>query len=127
MKTLIFSTMLFVASFSAVAAHSDCAAFPAEKVYGVKISPFCMAIVKGDLEAVEKFLEMGADVNEKSNGLSPLMYAAKYNRIAIMEVLLAKGADIKAKDTKNGFTAVKFAQLSNATEALEVLERALTL
>lgn len=84
-------------------------------------SPFCMAIVKGDLETVTKLIELGSDVNKKSNGMTPLMYAARYNRTDIMKVLIKKGAKIKTRDSK-GYTALKFAQLSNAKEAVALLK-----
>ncbi len=87
----------------------------------VKVNPFCMAIVKGDLEAVNKMIELGSDVNQKSEGMTPLMYAARYNRVDIIKVLVKKGANIKARDSK-GYNAMKFAKLSNATDAIALLE-----
>ena len=42
------------------------------------VDPFCISIVKGDLDTVKKLIELGQDVNKKSNGLTPAMYAAKY-------------------------------------------------
>jgi uncharacterized protein len=86
-------------------------------------SPICKAIIKGDVDAVKKFIEYGVNVNEVSNGLTPLMLAARYNNVDIINVLLAKGANKKAKDEK-GFDALKYAQMSKATDALEVLMRA---
>ncbi|WP_062062503.1 ankyrin repeat domain-containing protein [Aquimarina longa] len=86
-----------------------------------KTSPFCMAIVKGDLETVKKLIELGSDVNEKSEGMTPLMYAARFNRTEIIKVLVKKGARIKTKDSK-GYTAMKFAKLSNAKEAITLLK-----
>jgi uncharacterized protein len=86
-------------------------------------SPICKAIIKGDVDAVKKFIEYGVNVNEVSNGLTPLMLAARYNNVEIINVLLAKGANKKAKDEK-GFDALKYAQMSKATDALEVLMRA---
>jgi ankyrin repeat protein len=90
------------------------------------VSPFCMSIIKGDFETAKKLIDMGADINAKSNGLTPVMYAAKYNRTDILELLIAKGADLKSKDTKKGYTALKFAELSNAREAKVILENALS-
>ena len=55
--------------------------------------PLCSAIAKGDLEAVKTFLAYGADVNESSNGLTPLMYAARYNRVEIIKILLSKATE----------------------------------
>ncbi|KZS40854.1 hypothetical protein AWE51_24590 [Aquimarina aggregata] len=86
-----------------------------------KTNPFCMAIVKGDLDAVKKMIEFGSDVNEKWDGMTPLMYAARYNRVDIIKVLVKQGAKVKAKDSK-GNNALKFAKLSNAKEAMALLE-----
>lgn len=87
-------------------------------------TPLAVAIMKGDVDAVKKFVEYGADVNEKSNGLSPLMLAARYNKQEIITFLLEKGAKLRDTDDK-GNTALKHAQLSNATEAVAVLKQAL--
>ncbi|MEZ4854926.1 MAG: ankyrin repeat domain-containing protein [Gelidibacter sp.] len=81
-----------------------------------EVSPFCMSIVKGDLETVKKLIELGADVNSKSNGLTPAMYAAKFNRVAILKFLVEQGAKLDKKSDK-GFTALKYAELSNAKDA----------
>jgi ankyrin repeat protein len=89
-----------------------------------KVSPFCMAIVKGDLEFVKKTIELGSDVNQKSAGMTPLMYAARYNRTEIIKVLVNNGANIKTRDSK-GYTAIKFAKLSNAYDAIALLEKLL--
>jgi uncharacterized protein len=87
------------------------------------VLPLCIAITKGDVDAVKKLIEYGADVNQKSNGMTPLMFAARYNKVEILKILLANGADLKAKDLK-GFTALKHAELSNAKEAVIVLKQA---
>ncbi|MGH2664441.1 ankyrin repeat domain-containing protein [Flavobacterium sp.] len=88
-----------------------------------KPTPLCSAIIKGDLETVKKFIEYGADVNESSDGLTPLMLAARYNKAEIVKVLLEKGARIEAKDER-GLTAVKYAEMSNATDTLALLKKA---
>src|SRR6187431_2348705 len=67
------------------------------------VTPLGTAVLKGDVEAVKKFIEYGEDVNKKSNGMSPLMMAARYNKVEIIKILLANGADHKAKDEK-GYT-----------------------
>ena len=59
-----------------------------------------MSIIKGDFETAKKLIDMGADINAKSNGLTPVMYAAKYNRTDILKLLIAKGANLKSKDSK---------------------------
>ena len=55
--------------------------------------------------------------------MSPLMTAARYNKVEIIKVLLAAGARPSDKNEK-GYTALKFAQLSNATEAIALLKDA---
>ena len=82
-----------------------------------------MAIVKGDIDTVKKLIDLGEDVNRKSLGMTPLHYAARYNRAEIAEVLLANGANLKKRCDK-GYTAMKYAELSGAMEALEVLNAA---
>lgn len=86
-------------------------------------TPLAVAIVKGDLETVKKFIEYGADINQKSNGMTPLMIAARYNQVDILKLLLDKGANFKITDDK-GLTALKYAQLSNATQAAAMLVQA---
>lgn len=97
---------------------------PAETMVKAKVSAFCMAIVKGDIETVKKLIELGEDVNVRSNGLSPAMYAARYNKVDILKLLIEHEANLKVKCPK-GYTALKYAQLSNATEAAEVLKKAM--
>jgi len=50
-----------------------------------------------------------------------LMYAARYNKVEIVKLLLANGAKSNVKDDK-GFTALKHAELSNASETVEILK-----
>ncbi|MET3026443.1 ankyrin repeat domain-containing protein [Flavobacterium sp. UW10123] len=84
-------------------------------------TPLNVAISKGDLETVKKFIEYGADVNQLSEDFTPLMTAALYNKHEIIKVLLANGAKPNTKNEK-GYTALKYAQGSNATEAIELLK-----
>ena len=88
------------------------------------ISPFCMAVSKGDVVTVQKLIELGTDVNKKSNGMTPAMYAARYNRVEVLKLLIKHGAKLDVK-AENGYTAKKYAEISNATDALFVIEEAL--
>ncbi|RXJ46107.1 ankyrin repeat domain-containing protein [Gelidibacter gilvus] len=87
----------------------------------VSVNPFCVSIVKGDLETVKKLIQFGADVNEASNGMTPAMYAAKYNRVDILELLVKHGAELK-KRTEKGLNAMDYAKRSNAKDALAYLK-----
>jgi uncharacterized protein len=84
-------------------------------------TPLHVAIYKGEIEFIKKLIEYGADVNERSYGLTPLMIAARYNKVEIMKLLIAKGAKVSEK-TSFGIDAMKYAQLSNAKEAFVFLQ-----
>lgn len=84
-------------------------------------TPLCVAISKGEIDLVKKMISYGADVNEKSNGLTPLMMAARYNKVEIIKLLLANGARLKEKN-ENGINALKYAEISNAKEAVVLLK-----
>ena len=90
-------------------------------IYSESPSTLAVAISKGEMETVKKFIESGTKVNKKLNGLTPLMYAARYNKVEIIKYLLQKGADRNIKDSQ-GFTALKYAELSNAYEAIAILK-----
>lgn len=90
----------------------------------VKLSTFCHAIMKGDIATVTKLIELGEDVNKKSLGMTPIIFAAKYNKAEILQLLLDNGAKLKIKCDK-GRSAKKHAELSNAKDALAVIEKAL--
>lgn len=125
MKKSIVSLGVALVAFANVSLASNASSFSGIKnkiEFSETITPLSVAISKGDIETVKKFVEYGADVNENSNGLSPLMIAARYNKTEIIKFLLSKGARLDEKD-ENGFTALKHAQLSNANEAILLLKK----
>ncbi|WP_406682993.1 ankyrin repeat domain-containing protein [Seonamhaeicola sp. MEBiC1930] len=93
--------------------------------YFFKVNSFCVSIAKGDFETVKKLIERGADVNEKSNGMTPAMYAAKFNRTDILKLLINKGANLKLKCSGKKYTAVKYAELHGAKEAAFIIKETL--
>lgn len=92
-------------------------------IENVDISSFCKAIIKGDYDTVKSLIELGEDVNQKALGMTPAMFAARYNRVEILELLIEKGANLDLRSDR-GYSAKKYAELSNATDALGVLEAA---
>ncbi len=85
------------------------------------INSFCKAIVKGDLETVKKLIALGEDVDQKSLGKTPAIFAARYNRAQILKALISNGADLDIKCDR-GLSIKKYAELSNATDALRIIE-----
>ncbi|WP_394975052.1 ankyrin repeat domain-containing protein [uncultured Croceitalea sp.] len=98
--------------------------FEVEKSISLELSSFCKAIIKGDVETVQKLIDLGEDVNKKSLGMTPAHFAARYNKAEILEVLIENGANLKARCDK-GYTVRKYAELSNAMDALEVIKVAM--
>lgn len=88
------------------------------------LNSFCKAIVNGDVETVKKLIALGEDINQKSLGMTPAILAARYNKAEILEILIDHGANLRIKSDK-GYTAKKYAQLSNAKDALAVINSAL--
>ena len=122
-KTIIFAGLALVAFTSVAMATNVSTTNNPTTVVTYNTTPLCNAIAKGDLETVKKFIEYGADVNETANGTTPLMLAARYNRVEIIKLLLEKGARVETKDAK-GFTALKYAEISKANEAIAYLKQA---
>ncbi len=89
-----------------------------------EISSFCKAVMQGDITTVERMIELGEDINKKSLGMTPVMFAARYNKAEVLQLLIDNGADLNIKSNQ-GFSVTKYAELSNATDALAILENAL--
>ncbi len=81
---------------------------------------FCTLIKQGNFEAVKGMIEAGADVNKKSVGMTPLMYAARQNRVEILKLLIANGANLKVKSNR-GYSALKYAELSKAHDTFQII------
>lgn len=88
----------------------------------VEVSPLCKAIAYGDLDEVNRLIKAGAKVNEKSNGMAPMHYAAKFNRVEIIRALLTAGAEVHELCDK-GLSPLSHAKKSNAAEAENFLKR----
>lgn len=92
-----------------------------ENVVKVELSTFCKAIMQGDIDTVKKLIKLGEDVNKKSLGMTPAIFAARYNKAKILKLLIANGADLTRKCNK-GWSVEKYAKLSNSKEVLAVLQ-----
>lgn len=90
------------------------------KVVKAELNSFCKAIMKGDIETVKKLINLGEDVNKKSLGMTPAIFAARYNKAEILKLLIDNGANLKTRCNK-GWSIEKHAKLSNAQDVLAVL------
>jgi len=129
MKNL-FLTALFLVSIVTVNATNSTTTIPTNNSNlevvktTVELNALCSLVRKGNYDAVKTLLENGANVNSKSAGLTPLMFAARYNKADIASLLIANGANLKIK-SKQGFTALKWAKQSKATDAYKVIKEAM--
>jgi ankyrin repeat protein len=123
-KTMLFvmaSIMLGVTSVSAEIGKKVID-LPENSTYVemAEINSFCKAIIQGDLTTVKKLIELGEDVNRKSLGMTPAIFAARYNKAEILKLLIKNGADLKIR-SKKGYSIAKYAESANAVDALAVI------
>jgi hypothetical protein len=88
----------------------------------VEVSPLCRAVATGKIDEVKRLIKAGADVNAKSNGMMPIHYAAKYNRVELIKILITAGSEIH-KPCDMGYTALNHAENSKAKDAAQFLKR----
>lgn len=120
-KSIIILGLALVAFTNEIGATTVPASATSIEFANYENTPLCSAIMKGDLDTVKKFVEYGSDVNEKSNGLTPLMFAARYNKVEIIKYLVEKGADKELKDEK-GNKALNYAEFSKSQDAVTCLK-----
>ncbi|MEL6304773.1 MAG: ankyrin repeat domain-containing protein [Bacteroidota bacterium] len=128
-KTLILSIAACFAFAGAIANETEVSlntpnsvTLESSSVY--ELSSFCKAVIRGDIETVKKLIDLGEDVNQKSLGKTPVHFAARYNRVEVLELLLANGANVRTLCDK-GRSAMDYAKLSGATEVMDVIESAM--
>lgn len=95
-------------------------------IRNLEVNSFVKLIQLNDYEAVKNLVITGESINKRSVGLTPLMHAAKQNKIAIVKLLLAEGAKLDVK-SDSGFTALDYAKRSKATESYYLIKNALEL
>ena len=89
---------------------------------GAAVSDFHLAAWRGDLRRVKRFVEQGTNVNTKDNELkwTALHWAAFTGQEDVVEFLIAKGADVNAKDER-GLTALRRACGKGHQEVVSLL------
>ncbi|MDT7830960.1 ankyrin repeat domain-containing protein [Flavobacteriaceae bacterium S356] len=125
MKKLILPIIVCLFAFGT--ANATTTNVPSKEVtsYSYKVNNFCKLIQMGKYDAVKALIEAGEDVNQKSNGMTPLMFAARHNKAEIAKLLIKHGAKLKAKSDKSRLTALDLAKRSKAMDAMKVIEDAL--
>jgi len=83
----------------------------------------CLASAFGSFESVKKLIELGANVNAKTQqGYTPLMLATIINNKDIVTLLISHGANINMV-SKNGETALSLAKKMGYTKLAEMIKK----
>ena len=83
-------------------------------------TPLMMAAIRGNLSAMRRLIERGAQVNQE--GWAPLHYAASQTAGEPLALLLDKGADINAR-SPNGSTPLMMAARYGSEDGTKLLLR----
>lgn len=122
-KSILICLSLGTLTLSGAYANSSAINGIAEEVVVSKndnISSLCKAAMQGDVEKVRSLIATGESVNEKSLGMTPAMYAARYNKAEVMKVLLLNQANLNIKSDQ-GYTVKEYAEMSKAKDVLDVI------
>ena len=81
-----------------------------------------LAALSGHRELVALLLDNGADREARDNGsgATPLYQASAWGRTAVVELLIARGADVNAKN-KAGGTPLQAALSNGSADAIRIL------
>ncbi len=125
MKKSILSLLLLL-SFSVSFALTSDQPYPEVKseLTISNVNSFCKLIQMGDFDAVKALIQQGEDVNRKSTGLTPLMFAARHNQPEIAQLLIDNGAKLNSRSDKEGMTALEMAERYKANDTFEVIQKA---
>lgn len=85
-------------------------------------SPWSSKSGKERIGLADALVAHDADVNARNkDGVTPLIWAASRGNKDVVEWLLQHGADIKAKETTRGWTALHLAAINRQKEVVELL------
>lgn len=109
-------------SLALVAGLSLTACQKKEEAVSMAMSPeMVTAIVQGKDNDVSRLLTEGQHVDALQNGQTALCIAAMNNRLSIMGVLIAKGANVNHATEIDGTTPLMYASKSGSLDAVKAL------
>ncbi|MHC0448032.1 ankyrin repeat domain-containing protein [Flavobacterium sp. 3-218] len=120
-KTVIILGAVFFLGNASFASNFDLEAKNQVEFSAYGNSPFHLAVSKGDIEAVKKFIMYGTNVNKMVNNMTPLMLAARFNYCEIIKILIENGADSSIENS-HGLTALNYAEYAKATDSITLLK-----
>ncbi|MFK7948828.1 MAG: ankyrin repeat domain-containing protein [Saprospiraceae bacterium] len=87
------------------------------------------AAEKGDVDLAKYHLLNGIDPNYQHPELltTPLIEAAMYGHLEIVELLLANGAKPEIRGVFDGYTALEVAKIKRHKKVIQILEKAMNI
>ena len=79
------------------------------------------ALRDGNVKMVKKYLDSGTDVNEKFFAWEALQIAANKNQLAVVKLLVERGADVNYQHPMTKMTAAQMAAYDGYTEVVKYL------
>jgi len=122
MKKIILPALVCLFTLGSLNATNTINTTPNNNIVVYNVSSFCKLIQKGNYEVVKYLVASGEDINQKSKGLTPLMYAARHNKAEIIKLLINNGAKLHVKSDKENMTALELAKKFKAREAIKAIE-----
>ena len=126
MKSFLLTSLLIVAvGFNSFATNNQFNQETSTVEINVPgLSTLCKLIQLGDIDGVKNLINNGTNINKKSKGMTPLMFAARQNKVEIVKLLLSRNANLKTKSNQ-GMTALDYAKRSKASESYDLINAAL--
>ena len=87
------------------------------------LTPLCVAVSRGIVDAVKKLIKTGADLNVGKLDHTPLYLAAMYGHIECVNELIQAGADLNTAD-ENGNTPLMAAAQKLSNDCVSTLLKA---
>ena len=82
---------------------------------------FSNALSDGNVKVVQKYLDSGVDVNDKYFAWSALQIAANKNQLAVVKLLVDKGADVNYKHPILKMTSLQLAAYDGFEDVVKYL------
>ncbi len=85
------------------------------------VEELCLATMSGNCAEMEKYLNMGADINGRDkSGLTPLIWAAVKGNAHAAQILLERGAEVNARNSQ-GDSALMWAAVMGHEQVVELI------
>jgi len=89
---------------------------------GAEVPELHLAAHRGDIDKVRSSLEKGTKIDLRDKAMhTPLFYAASAGQMNVVDLLISKGADVNAKDSRGGETPLFYAGDAGQKNVVELL------